>query len=72
MRLMSQLHQQRVTLHISGMKLPVEQVLRAAGALAPHPLLQLYRTDADTLQALNDLNRPAPVPDPDDLPAVAI
>ena len=71
-RLMSQLHQQRITLHISGMKLPVEKVLRAAGALAPHPLLQLYRTDAETLQALNDLNRPPPVPDPDDLPAVAI
>jgi SulP family sulfate permease len=40
-----------VTLHISGMKLPVERVLERAGALQPGPLLQLYRTDAEALVA---------------------
>lgn len=72
MRLMNQLHQQRVTLHIAGMKLPVERVLNAAGALAPHPLLHLYRTDADAIEALRQLSRPPAAPDPHDLPAAAI
>ena len=51
-RLVSQLHQRRVTLHLAGMKLPVEKMLHAAGALAPHPLLHTYRTDAEALAAL--------------------
>lgn len=34
LRLMSQLHHQRITLHFSGMKLPVEKMLLSAGALA--------------------------------------
>ena len=51
-RLVSQLHQRRVTLHLAGMKLPVEKMLQAAGALAPHPLLHTYRTDAEALAAL--------------------
>lgn len=38
-----------ITLHISGIKLPVETVLRRAGQLDDSPLLQLYRTDADAL-----------------------
>lgn len=41
-----------ITLHISGIKLPVQQVLERAGALDPGPLLKLYRTDADALAAL--------------------
>lgn len=70
-RLIAQLHQRRVTLHISGMKLPVEQLLQAAGVLAPHPLLQLYRTDAEAVAALKKLAE-ASHPLPADLPAAAI
>lgn len=44
-----------ITLHISGIKLPVERVLRRAGALDEAPLLRMYRTDADALQALRAL-----------------
>ncbi|KAB2897487.1 MAG: SulP family inorganic anion transporter, partial [Burkholderiaceae bacterium] len=40
------------TLHISGLKLPVERVLGRAGALAPHTDLAMYRTDAEALAAL--------------------
>ena len=46
---------QGITLHISGMKLPVETLLRNAGELAEHPLLKLYRTDAEALQAFATL-----------------
>jgi SulP family sulfate permease len=46
------LEERGVTLHISGIKLPVEQVLRRAGALDEGPLLCMYRTDADALAAL--------------------
>jgi sulfate permease, SulP family len=42
-------------LHVIGLKLPVEQLLRKAGALDEGPLLHLYRTDADALQALRAL-----------------
>ncbi|MDO5693003.1 MAG: SulP family inorganic anion transporter [Pseudomonadota bacterium] len=70
-RLLSQLHQRRVTLHLAGMKLPVEQVLLAAGVLAPHPLLHIYRTDAEALAALRALTEAAQN-DPADLPAMAI
>ena len=41
-----------VALHISGIKLPIEQVLLKTQALQPGPLLHLYRTDAEALQAL--------------------
>jgi sulfate permease, SulP family len=41
-----------VCLHISGLKLPAQQVLERAGLLAPGPLLCSYRTDADALAAL--------------------
>lgn len=40
------------TLHISGLKLPVEQALVRAGVLTPGPQLRTYRTDAEALQAL--------------------
>ena len=42
-----------IQLHVSGLKLPVENVLRKSGELAPGPLLHLYRTDADALQAFS-------------------
>jgi SulP family sulfate permease len=45
-----------ITLHISGIKLPVEQVLKRAGALEEGPLLRLYRTDVDALLAFGRLS----------------
>jgi SulP family sulfate permease len=44
-----------ITLHLSGVKLPVEKVLRRAGALNDGPLLRMYRTDVDALQAFRRL-----------------
>lgn len=49
-----------IVLHISGIKLPVEKILRRAKALPEGPLLRLYRTDAETLAALAIA---APLPD---------
>ena len=43
------------TLHLSGLKLPVERVLRQAGLLEPGPGLAMYRTDAEALMALQRL-----------------
>jgi len=71
-RLLTQLRQQQVMLHVAGMKLPVEQALRAAGALTPQPMPRLYRTDAEAIEALRELTRPPAPPDPVDLPAAAI
>ena len=45
-----------ITLHISGIKLPVETILSRAKALPTGPLLQLYRTDSDALTALSELS----------------
>jgi len=47
-----------IRLHISGIKLPVERVLRKAGALYESPLLAMYRTDAEALAAFESLNPP--------------
>lgn len=59
----SQLHQtlaaRRITLHISGIKLPVEAVLRQSGELKPGPWLKLYRTDTDALAALAQGHEPS-------------
>ena len=46
------LDERGIRLHISGLKLPVERVLRKAGALDDGPLLSVYRTDAEALLAL--------------------
>jgi SulP family sulfate permease len=46
------LDERGIHLHVSGLKLPVERVLQKAGALQAGPLLHMYRTDADLLQAL--------------------
>nr|WP_328700397.1 sodium-independent anion transporter [Caenimonas soli] len=40
-------------LNSRGIKLPVEMVLRRAGALSEQPQLRLYRTEADALRALS-------------------
>lgn len=50
-QLRKQLSSRNITLHISGIKLPVEKMLERAGALAPDPLLRMYRTDLDALVA---------------------
>ena len=44
-----------VTLHIVGIKLPVERVLARAGALDEGPLLKTYRTDTEALLAFGRL-----------------
>jgi len=67
----AQLHRQLsnrgIKLHISGIKLPVENALRRAGELQEGPLLMLYRTDTEALQALKALD-----PLPADMGAAAI
>ncbi|WP_372660544.1 SulP family inorganic anion transporter [Hydrogenophaga sp.] len=45
------LREKGVTLHLVGLKLPIETVLRKAGALEDGPGLRLYRTDAEALHA---------------------
>jgi len=45
-----------ITLHISGIKLPVERALEKAGALEPGPLLKMYRTDTEALLAFGRLS----------------
>ncbi len=45
----------QITLHISGMKLPVESVLRSAGCLQASPGLHLYRNDGEAVQQLQQL-----------------
>jgi SulP family sulfate permease len=44
-----------ITLHLSGMKLPVETVLRRAGLLPDEPYLKVYRSDAQALAQLSML-----------------
>jgi SulP family sulfate permease len=66
-QLQRQLFSRGITLHISGIKLPVEQALKRAGELPANPLLKMYRTDADALQALRQLE-----PEPQDMAAAAI
>lgn len=55
-QLRTALAERRVALHISGIKLPVEKVLRRANTLMEGPLLHMYRTDADALSALKALD----------------
>ncbi|GAC1602485.1 MAG: solute carrier family 26 protein [Ramlibacter sp.] len=56
MQLRTMLRERAITLHISGIKLPVEQVLERAGALGADPLLRMYRTDVDALLAFGRLS----------------
>jgi sulfate permease, SulP family len=55
-QLRKSLQERGIRLHISGIKLPVERVLRKAGALDDGPLLAMYRTDAEALAAFAQLN----------------
>ncbi len=61
-QLQRQLRARGITLHISGIKLPVETTLRNAGELQDTPLLRLYRTDAEALQALTQRGTPPDEP----------
>jgi SulP family sulfate permease len=45
-----------ITLHISGIKLPVETMLKRAGELGDDPLLRMYRTDTEALVAFGRLS----------------
>jgi SulP family sulfate permease len=59
---------QGITLHISGIKLPVETVLRRAGHLVDGPSLKMYRTDADALLDLQALPAAAVTAEPGPMP----
>ena len=43
-----------ITLHLTGLKQPVEQALRAAGALTDDVDLHLHRTDAEAIEQLRE------------------
>jgi SulP family sulfate permease len=49
--LCSQLVSKGITLHLVGLKLPVEQPLKSAGLLELGPLLKIYRTETEALNA---------------------
>ena len=66
-QLRRQLQAQGITLHISGIKLPVETALRLAGELPESPWLCLYRTDTEALEKLAQLQVL-----PDDIAGAAI
>ena len=51
-----------VRLHVSGLKLPAQQVLERAGLLAPGPLLFTYRTDAEALASITQCGASPEVP----------
>jgi SulP family sulfate permease len=50
-RLREYLDDRRIELHLVGIKLPVENVLRRAGYLQEGPRLHLYRTETEALRA---------------------
>jgi SulP family sulfate permease len=54
-KLEAMLRERGISLHISGMKLPVETMLRRAGCLQAHAGLHMYRTDAEAIQQLRHL-----------------
>ena len=56
MQLRKLLAERGVTLHVSGIKLPVQRVLEKAGALQDGPLLKMYRTDSEALVAFGRLS----------------
>ena len=54
-KLEAMLRERGISLHISGIKLPVETVLRRAGCLQAHAGLHMYRTDAEAIAQLRQL-----------------
>ncbi len=67
LQLRKQLSQRHIQLHISGIKLPVENTLRKAGELEGQDGVRLYRTDTEAIVALRDLQDM-----PDDIAGLAI
>ena len=61
-KLVRQLQARHIKLHISGIKLPVEQAPRRAGCLQTGPDLVLYRTDAEALTAMQQQGKPPEMP----------
>lgn len=59
-QLRATLAERGIVLHISGIKLPVETILKRTDALTDSPLLHLYRTDAEALIALAALGQSPP------------
>lgn len=57
-KLLSALASQGRTLHLVGMKQPVESMLEKAQGVTRHPSLHVYRTDAFALQALGVGTKP--------------
>ncbi len=55
----AQLSSRGITLHLSGMKLPVETALQRAGLLASTPYLKVYRSDTEALAELSKLATPS-------------
>ncbi|SDM39268.1 sulfate permease, SulP family [Oryzisolibacter propanilivorax] len=50
------------TLHVAGLKLPVQRILERAGVLHEGPDLRMYRTDGEAVAALASLPEPASAP----------
>ncbi len=66
-QLRKQLTQRGIQLHISGIKLPVENALRLAGELGEGSDILFYRTDIEAINALRSLQAL-----PDDIAGMAI
>ncbi|WP_332748897.1 SulP family inorganic anion transporter [Hydrogenophaga sp.] len=58
-RLREHLDDLRIELHLVGIKLPVEEVLKRAGYLDSGPRLHLYRTETEALRATQALSSAA-------------
>ena len=61
------LQRRGIQLHISGIKLPVENVLKLAGELGSSSTIKLYRTDMEAIKALRSTQAL-----PDDISGMAI
>jgi SulP family sulfate permease len=59
-RVQRQLAEQHITLHLVGLKLPVENLLRQGAHLPDTPWLRTYRTEAEALAALPHLSPTSP------------
>jgi sulfate permease, SulP family len=51
----TQLQTKGVTLHLSGLKLPLEQAFERSGVLQAGTYLKRYRSEAETIAALRVL-----------------
>ncbi|AOW11925.1 sulfate transporter [Hydrogenophaga crassostreae] len=64
--LLGQLAVQNITLHLVGLKLPVERSLKAAGLLAPTSMLKTYRTETEALVETDRMKAALKEQDPSD------